>query len=104
MKEERTYIDIAFYYEKILYVERIYTDQIDKDHYENMWDWWFGCKKNDDNPNLVFELTGNKNEEGQFITEDMYINVYAKEYDDTPIDVIENISYRKSWIDMIGFN
>lgn len=98
-----TYIEIAFFYKKDLYVERIYTKDIDKNHYENMWDWWFGNKESDAYPDLVFELTADKNSDGKLTTNNMYINVYENENSDTPIDTIKEIGYRKSWCNHKAF-
>lgn len=98
-----TYIEIAFFYKKELYVERIYTKDIDKNHYENVWDWWFGNKKFDAYPDLVFELTADKNSNGKLTTENMYINVYEDEDSDEPIDIIKEISWRKSWCEHRAF-
>lgn len=94
---ERTYIEIAFFYDGELYVERIYTDQIDINHYESVWDWWFKSGENDSNPNLVFELTAEKNIENKLTTCGMYINVYKNEESNEPIKRIDEIAYRKSW-------
>lgn len=101
--DKNTYIEIAFIYRKELYVERIYTKDIDKNHYENMWDWWFGNKESDTSPDLVFELTADKNSDGKLTTENMYINVYENEDSDEPIDIIKEISYRKSWCEHRAF-
>lgn len=101
--DKNTYIEIAFIYRKELYVERIYTKDIDKNHYENMWDWWFGNKESDTYPDLVFELTADKNSDGKLTTENMYINVYENEDSDEPIDIIKEISYRKSWCEYRAF-
>lgn len=103
VSNDRTYIDICFKYDNEIYVERIYTDEIDKTHYENMWDWWFGPGKEDPNPKLVFELLADKNNEGQLTTDNMVINVYPDENTDIPIAKVLEIGYRKSWIDMKAF-
>lgn len=103
VSDERTYIEIAFFYNKDLYVERIYTDQIDINHYESVWDWWFGAGKNDLNPNLVFEITAEKNIDNKLTTNNMYVNVYANENENEPIERIDSISYRKSWTERRAF-
>ncbi|WP_239059475.1 hypothetical protein [Bacteroides sp. 224] len=101
--KSRSYLEIAFEYNEVLYTERIYTDSIDPDHYEDLWDYWFSAGSEDDEPNIVFEVTADKNSEGQFITENISVNVYTKDNCDHPIETIEEISYRKSWLDFKGY-
>lgn len=101
--EEDTYIEVAFMYDQELYVERIYTKDIDPNHYGNLWDWWFCAGTEDHNSQLRFELTADKNENGQFTTDSIYINVYANEDAHNPIAVVREISCRKSWINRKAF-
>jgi len=93
----RQYIDILFQYDDDIYSERIYLDMIDTNHYDDLWDYWFGCGAEDKHPNIVFEVTADKDNDGKFTLSNLYINVYVTENDDKPISVITAFSYRKSW-------
>lgn len=99
---ELPYIELLFQYKGIWYCERIYLHNIDSNHYEEIWDYWFGNSAEDDEPELVFEVTANKTC-GHFTLDDLYINVYENDDANTPIAVITEFAYRKSWIDCKGF-
>lgn len=102
LKDGLPYIELLFQYKSIWYCERIYPYNIDPNHYENMWDYWFGNSTEDDEPELAFEVTANK-VDGQFTLDNLYINVYENDEANTPIAVITEFAYRKSWIDCKGF-
>lgn len=94
-------IDILFTYQNTQICETIDISKIDKNHYENMWDWWFKIGKEclDNNlKNSTFEIIADKNENGQYTLDNLIINVYKND-EDFPCDTVKEFSYRKSWID-----
>ena len=98
--EQRDFIAIQFEYEDETFYERIYLDQIDLTHYDDMWDWWFGSNVNKKFPDLNFELTADKDaEDGSPICDNMYINVYENEDAMIPVKRITNISWVYSQIE-----
>ena len=70
---------IHFEYENVYYLLTIAIDDLDQDHYDDMYDFWFSSNGFD------FEVTINKRNGGTLT--DLYINVYEKDSD----DVIETI-------------
>lgn len=86
-----------------MYIEKISTNNTDPNHYDNLWDWWFVNDKEDTNPNLIFELTSEKDENGKYTTNNMYINVYTDEDSSEPIDTIHDTFYRISWVNRKAF-
>lgn len=102
LESEKPYIELLFQYNDIWYCERIYLHNIDPNHYENMWDYWFGNSSEDEEPDLIFEVTANK-ENGHFTLDELYINVYENDEANDPIAVITEFTYRKSWIGCKGF-
>lgn len=103
---ERKYIDVLFKLNSKMYCERIYLDQIDMTHYDTLWDWWFTAKKNGpDVPESepIFEITAEKDENGEITTNNMYINVYANSDVDDWSCQIKGVKVRKSWADNIMF-
>lgn len=101
--KETTWVEILFEYKGTFYSHRIYTNEIEIDHYENSWEYLFQCTEEDVYPGMVFEFNADKNEDGKLTLDNMYINVYEDESDSEPIDVIEKIGYKKSWIKTEGF-
>lgn len=95
--ERRDFIAIQFKYAGEVFNERIYLDQIDLTHYDNVWDWWFGSNGNKQFPNLNFELTSDKDQDGNPTCGNMYINVYKNDEAMTPLQIITDVSYSRSW-------
>lgn len=95
--EQRDFIAIQFKYSGEVFNERIYLDQIDLTHYDNVWDWWFGSNGNKQFPNLNFELTSDKDQDGNPTCGNMYINVYKNDEAMTPLQIITDVSYSRSW-------
>ena len=85
--KQRNLISIQFEYAGETFTDRVYIDQIDLTHYDEVWDWWFGSH-NENFPNLNFELTADKDADGNPSIENAYINVYK---DDESCDSIETI-------------
>lgn len=92
--KDRTYIDISFFYRQELYIERIYTDEINKG--EIKWTKEFQNGPKDNYPDLWFEIIGDLNEKGQFTTDNLIILVNNG-------DKINEIGYRKSWTENKAF-
>lgn len=81
-------IIISFEYRGKTYTQNISINDIDTNHYEEIWDYWFEFEVED----FVFELTGTKcDNKIAFIPNEMYINVYEDEDADEPMDIITNI-------------
>lgn len=98
--KQRDFFAIQFEYDGETFNERIYLDQIDLTHYDDMWDWWFGSNGNKKFPDLNFELTADKDaEDGSPICNHMYINVYENEDAMEPVKRITNISWVYSQIE-----
>lgn len=95
--KRRDFIAIQFKYAGEVFNERIYLDQIDLTHYDNVWDWWFGSNGNKQFPNLNFELTSDKDQDGNPTCGNMYINVYKNDEAMTPLQIITDVSYSRSW-------
>lgn len=90
-------LQISFTYDGVKYRQTIDENDIDIEHYDYMWDWWFGENDNElanlhyikkDNENeLIFEVTADKKwveEKDDYIIcgEGIYINVYPNTYED----------------------
>lgn len=97
--EQRDFIVIQFEYAGEVFNERIYLDQIDLTHYDDIWDWWFGSHGNKQFPDLNFELTADKDKGGSPACGNMYINVYENEDAMVPLKRITDISWVHSWIE-----
>lgn len=85
-------IQITFKYNGVTYRKTIDENNVDMEHYEDIWDYWFGendnelakrhYKEKDEEDELVFEVTANKkwfNDDYGLCTicgEGIYINVY----------------------------
>lgn len=102
LMDKHPYIELLFQYKNIWYCERIYLHNIDITHYEDLWDYWFSNSAEDQEPDLTFEVTANK-EHGQLTLDGLYINVYENSDADCPIAVIREFGYRKSWINCKEF-
>lgn len=89
-----SFIEIMFEFNGELYVLRIHTQLIDKDHYEDMWDWWTGVTQ-PDGTEITFEVLADKDENGDFTVNNMQINVYERDDDDI-LETITDIRYRNS--------
>ena len=103
---EREYIDVLFRFNSKTYCERVYIDQIDITHYDNLWDWWFSTKQNGKNisdAEPVFEITAEKDNDGQITTNNLYINVYENENANDWFCQIKGVKVRKSWTDSKAF-
>lgn len=96
--EQRDFIAIQFEYDGETFNERVYLDQIDREHYDDLWDWWFGVKTYSGHSELNFELLGEKDNDGNIIIDKFRINVYADESADDPMATISNYKLTKSWI------
>ena len=97
-------IQITFTYNNVKYRKTINEHEIDMEHYDDIWDTWFGENDNelanryyedkDDETELVFEVTADKkcvnDKYGLYVIcgEDMYINVYPNSYADDYCDQI----------------
>lgn len=98
--KQREFIVLQFDYDGETFNERIYVDDIDRNHYDDMWDWWFGAPKESKNPALNFEVLGKKDRYGNIIADKFNLNVYLNEDCDTPIATFPCCYLRisKSWI------
>lgn len=102
--EQRDFITIQFDYDGEIFSERIYLDQIDRDHYDDHWDWWFGANEDSKHPELCFELFGDKDDEGNIIYDAFEINIYENVYSWSPITRVSDYEITQSWIgDKNGF-
>ena len=97
--KQRDFIAIQFEYAGEVFNERIYLDQIDSTHYDDIWDWWFGSNGSEQFPDLNFELTADKDKDGNPVCSNMYINVYENENAMFPMKRITNISWIYSCIE-----
>lgn len=95
----RRYMDVLFNHEGKMFSERVYMDLIDLDHYETCWSWIFGSHTDgfahDDD--LVFELCGDKHEDGIPALTNLYIEVYCNSMTSDPCCRISNFQIRTSW-------
>ena len=98
-------IQITFTYNNVKYRKTINEHEIDMEHYDEIWDTWFGENENeladrhyeekDDETEMVFEVTADKkcvnDEYGLYVIcgEGIYINVYPNCYRD---DYVEQIN------------
>lgn len=89
------FIEVLFEFNGELYMRRIHTQLIDKDHYENMWDWWTTGAERPDGITPLFEILADKNEDGNFTVNNMRINVYINDDEDVAA-TITDIRYRTS--------
>lgn len=88
--EQRDVVSIQFEYAGETFIDRVYVDQIDLTHYDNLWDWWF-ASHNSKFPELVFELTAHKDANGNPSIKNAYINVYENVDANDPIVVIQDV-------------
>ena len=95
---QRDFIVVSFEYSGEKFEERIYIDDVDLTHYDTLWDWWF---KSDNKkfPDLNFELTANKDDDGNISSDGMYINVYEDEDSLQAIKTINKVKWQHSWIE-----
>lgn len=101
---DRKHIDVLFDYNGKTYCEPVYIDDIDLNHYENAWDWWFRPYVNGNSDNdLNFELIADLSPIGLWSMGNAYINVYENIHSDTPIATVRNIKFRKSWLKAKAF-
>lgn len=89
------FIEIMFGFKGEIYARRIYTQLIDQDHYEDMWDWWTAGTPRPDGTEIIFEVLADKDENGDFSVNNMHINVYENDDDDI-LETITDIRYRTS--------
>ena len=98
-------IQITFTYKGVKYRKTINEHEIDMEHYDEIWDTWFGENENeladrhyeekDDETDMVFEVTADKkcvNDRYRLYViygEGNYINVYPNCYRD---DYVEQIN------------
>lgn len=82
---QRDFISIGFYSERTnkYYSKRIYLDQIDPNHYDTIWDYWFSYKGN----KKCYEVLGNKDEDGKYLTRSLKVNIYADEDANDPEEI-----------------
>lgn len=90
------FIEIMFEFNGETYVRRIYTQLIDQDHYEDMWDWWTAGTPRPDGSKPIFEILADKDENGNFTVNNMKISAFANEDEDDAFTVITDIRYRTS--------
>lgn len=98
--EQRDFIAIQFEYGGETFNERIYLDDIDRTHYDDHWDWWFGPHEGSGHPDLNFEVFGNKDGEGNIICDAFQINIYENEDAMCPTAVARDVKYTQSWLGM----
>lgn len=96
--EQRDFIAIQFEYDGETFNERIYLDQIDRDHYDDHWDWWFGSHEGLKHPDLNFEVFGDKDENGNIVYDAFEINVYDNEDAMDPMATICDFELTQSWL------
>lgn len=96
--EQRDFIVVKFEFLGESFEERIYVDDIDLTHYDTCWDWWFSSR-NKNYPDLNFELTADKDDDGNISCEGMYVNVYENDDSLTPIKTIDKVKWQYSWIE-----
>lgn len=85
--------EIAFEYGGKLYHEAVNKNEIDPEHYERIYDYWFGGLGDE----LGFELTGDKDENNNFLPKRLYVNVYFDEDTARPDDQILDL-----WLKLPG--
>ena len=87
-------IHIEFPYKNLIHQVNIPVENLDINHYDDIWDWWF---KPDDMPNMkeVFEVTGEKNKNNEATVNGLWINVYVDENENVPCcEIRANIKAR----------
>lgn len=93
--KQRNLISIQFEYAGETFTDRVYIDQIDLTHYDEVWDWWFGSH-NENYPDLNFELTADKDSDGSPSIGNAYINVYEDDESCEPIETIRKVKLQKT--------
>jgi len=96
--EQRDFIAIQFEYDGETFNERIYLDDIDRTHYDDHWDWWFGSHEGSKHPNLNFEVFGDKDDDGNIIYDAFEINIYEEEDAMDPITTTCDFELTQSWL------
>ena len=96
--EQRDFIAIQFEYDGETFNERIYLDQIDREHYDDHWDWWFGPHEGSKHPDLNFEVFGDRDGDGNIICDAFEINVYENEDAMDSIATICDFKLTQSWL------
>lgn len=92
--KQRDVIFIQFEYAGETFKDRVYLDQIDLTHYDGVWDWWFNSH-NEKFPELVFELTADKDKEDKPSIANAYINVYENEDADDRIALVTKVKLQR---------
>lgn len=96
--KQRDFIAIQFEYDGETFNERIYLDQLDRDHYDDHWDWWFGSHEGSKHPYLNFEAFGDKDDDGNIIYDAFEINVYEDEDAMDSMATICDFELTQSWL------
>lgn len=96
--DQRDFIAIQFEYDDEIFNERIYLEDIDREHYDSNWDWWFDSPKGSLHPDLNFEIFGDKDSEGNIIYDAFEINVYENEDAMDYMAQICDFKLTKSWL------
>lgn len=96
--EQRDFIAIQFEYDGETFNERIYLDQIDRDHYDDHWDWWFGPHEGSKHPDLNFEVFGDKDDDGNIIYDAFEINIYENEDAMDSMATVCDFELTQSWL------
>lgn len=95
--EQRDFITIQFEYDGETFNERIYLDQIDREHYDDHWDWWFGSHEGSKHPDLNFEVFGDKDDDGNIIYDAFEINIYENEDAMDSMATVCDFELTQSW-------
>lgn len=96
--KQRDFIAIQFEYDGETFNERIYLDDIDREHYDNNWDWWFASSEDAKHPALNFEVFGDKDNDGNIIYDAFEINIYENEDAMDSIATVCDFELTQSWL------
>ena len=96
--KQRDFIAIQFEYDGETFNERIYLDDIDREHYDNNWDWWFASPEDSKHPDLNFEVFGDKDNDGNIIYDAFEINIYENEDAMDSMATVCDFELTQSWL------
>ncbi len=96
--KQRDFIAIQFEYDGETFNERIYIDDIDREHYDNNWDWWFDSSEDAKHPDLNFEVFGDKDNDGNIIYDAFEINIYENEDAMDSMATVCDFELTQSWL------
>ena len=90
------FLSFDFYFDYMWYFREIHIEEVEKDFQKNVWRWR-GRDVLTDNYEFIFELVGEKSDDGQILVNDeMFMNVYDRKTN-KPVARIKHFDINTCW-------